>query len=170
MGDDPRDQACSGARTRGDGSGSADIGDNCAMTITIKSPEDIEKMRIAGRLAAEVLQVVAPHVKPGVTVNAATLETAVKDAGFTDDQWDGVLARALDEKKLFRHTLPRPKTRPEIRYGREPQTEGELPPKGDMWALFKLLPHISRWPRVEICGRLSLREPHPHISRGAFKP
>ena len=37
------------------------------MAITIKTPEDIEKMRIAGRLAAEVLRVVEPHVKPGVT-------------------------------------------------------------------------------------------------------
>jgi methionyl aminopeptidase len=37
------------------------------MNVSIKTPEDIEKMRIAGRLAAEVLQVVAPHVKPGVS-------------------------------------------------------------------------------------------------------
>ena len=37
------------------------------MNITIKTPDEIEKMRVAGRLAAEVLQVVAPHVKPGVT-------------------------------------------------------------------------------------------------------
>ena len=37
------------------------------MKITIKSEQDIEKMRIAGRLAAEVLQIVAPHVKAGVT-------------------------------------------------------------------------------------------------------
>jgi methionyl aminopeptidase len=37
------------------------------MRITIKSPQDIERMRVAGRLAAEVLQVVAPHVKPGVS-------------------------------------------------------------------------------------------------------
>src|SRR5688572_24388128 len=37
------------------------------MAITIKTPEEIEKMRVAGRLAAEVLQVVAPHVKAGVT-------------------------------------------------------------------------------------------------------
>jgi methionine aminopeptidase type I len=37
------------------------------MPITIKTPEEIEKMRVAGRLAAEVLQVVAPHVKAGVT-------------------------------------------------------------------------------------------------------
>ncbi len=37
------------------------------MKISIKSEQDVEKMRIAGRLAAEVLQIVAPHVKPGVT-------------------------------------------------------------------------------------------------------
>ena len=37
------------------------------MAISIKTPDEIEKMRIAGRLAAEVLQVVAPHVKPGAT-------------------------------------------------------------------------------------------------------
>ncbi|MBB5014851.1 type I methionyl aminopeptidase [Rehaibacterium terrae] len=37
------------------------------MAVTLKSPQDIEKMRVAGRLAAEVLQVVAPHVRPGVT-------------------------------------------------------------------------------------------------------
>ncbi len=35
--------------------------------MTLKTPQDIEGMRVAGRLAAEVLQVVAPHVKPGVT-------------------------------------------------------------------------------------------------------
>ena len=35
--------------------------------ITLKTPQDIERMRVAGRLAAEVLQVVAPHVKPGVS-------------------------------------------------------------------------------------------------------
>lgn len=39
------------------------------MSITIKSPEEIQKMRIAGRLAAEVLEVVAPHVKPGITTD-----------------------------------------------------------------------------------------------------
>ena len=43
------------------------MGDNCPMPITLKTPDEIEKMRVAGRLAAEVLQVVAPHVKPGVT-------------------------------------------------------------------------------------------------------
>jgi len=37
------------------------------MSVTIKTPEQIEKMRVAGRLAAEVLEMIAPHVKPGVT-------------------------------------------------------------------------------------------------------
>jgi methionyl aminopeptidase len=39
------------------------------MTITIKSPSDIAAMRIAGRLASEVLDMLTPHVKAGVTTN-----------------------------------------------------------------------------------------------------
>ena len=37
------------------------------MTITIKSATDVEGMRLAGRLASEVLDMLAPHVKAGVT-------------------------------------------------------------------------------------------------------
>ncbi|HEY7761062.1 MAG TPA: type I methionyl aminopeptidase [Burkholderiales bacterium] len=37
------------------------------MSVTIKSPEDIDKMRVAGRLASEVLDFITPHVKAGVT-------------------------------------------------------------------------------------------------------
>jgi methionyl aminopeptidase len=37
------------------------------MTVTIKTPEEIEKMRIAGRLAAEVLEMITPHVQAGIT-------------------------------------------------------------------------------------------------------
>jgi len=37
------------------------------MAVTIKTPQEVEKMRVAGRLAAEVLKIVAPHVQPGVT-------------------------------------------------------------------------------------------------------
>ncbi|MBI1943458.1 MAG: type I methionyl aminopeptidase [Betaproteobacteria bacterium] len=37
------------------------------MSVVIKTQEEIEKMRVAGRLAAEVLDYIAPHVKPGVT-------------------------------------------------------------------------------------------------------
>lgn len=35
--------------------------------IHIKTPEEIEKMRIAGRLAAEVLEMIEPYVVPGVS-------------------------------------------------------------------------------------------------------
>jgi len=37
------------------------------MTISIKTPEQIEKMRVAGRLAAEVLEMIEPHIKAGLT-------------------------------------------------------------------------------------------------------
>jgi methionyl aminopeptidase len=37
------------------------------MAVTIKTPEEIEKMRVAGRLAADVLRMIAPHVQPGIT-------------------------------------------------------------------------------------------------------
>ena len=36
------------------------------MSIKLKSAEEIEKMRLAGRLAADVLHMIAPHVKAGV--------------------------------------------------------------------------------------------------------
>ncbi len=36
------------------------------MPVTIKTPEEIEKMRVAGRLAGEVLRMIRPHVVPGV--------------------------------------------------------------------------------------------------------
>jgi len=39
------------------------------MTVTIKTPEEIEKMRIAGRLAAEVLEMIGPYVQAGITTN-----------------------------------------------------------------------------------------------------
>jgi methionyl aminopeptidase len=37
--------------------------------IIIHTTEEIEKMRIAGRLAAEVLEMIEPHVKEGVTTS-----------------------------------------------------------------------------------------------------
>lgn len=40
------------------------------MKVQIKTSEDIEKMRVAGRLAAEVLEMIGPYVKVGVTTEA----------------------------------------------------------------------------------------------------
>jgi len=38
-----------------------------STAVFVKSPEEIGKMRVAGRLASEVLQMIGPHVQPGVT-------------------------------------------------------------------------------------------------------
>ena len=37
------------------------------MSVQIKTPEEMEKMRVAGRLAASVLEMIGEHVQPGVT-------------------------------------------------------------------------------------------------------
>ncbi|NOX42246.1 MAG: type I methionyl aminopeptidase [Gammaproteobacteria bacterium] len=39
------------------------------MAVTIKTIEEIEKMRIAGRLAADVLVMIEPYVKAGISTN-----------------------------------------------------------------------------------------------------
>ncbi len=39
------------------------------MSIHIKSADEIEKMRVAGRLAADVLEMIAPHVQIGITTD-----------------------------------------------------------------------------------------------------
>ncbi len=44
--------------------------DNWGMTITYKDAEGVQGMRVAGRLASEVLDYLTPHVQPGVTTNA----------------------------------------------------------------------------------------------------
>jgi methionyl aminopeptidase len=37
------------------------------MTVSIKTQEEIDKMRVAGRLAGEVLEMIVPHVQAGVS-------------------------------------------------------------------------------------------------------
>ncbi len=39
------------------------------MNVSIKTPEEQDKMRVAGRLAADVLDMIGEYVKPGVTTN-----------------------------------------------------------------------------------------------------
>ncbi|MEW6996532.1 type I methionyl aminopeptidase [Colwelliaceae bacterium BS250] len=51
------------------------------MTIAIKSQDEIEKMRVAGKLAASVLDMIGPHVKAGIT----TAELDAICAKFTSD-------------------------------------------------------------------------------------
>ena len=45
------------------------IGNINLMPVTIKTAEEIEKMRVAGKLASQVLDMIIPHVVPGVTTN-----------------------------------------------------------------------------------------------------
>jgi methionyl aminopeptidase len=40
------------------------------MAVQIKSAEEVAAMRVAGRLAAEVLDFLTPHVRPGITTGA----------------------------------------------------------------------------------------------------
>src|SRR4029078_8844551 len=37
------------------------------MPVVLKTSDDLERMRLAGRLASEVLDFITPHVKAGVT-------------------------------------------------------------------------------------------------------
>jgi methionyl aminopeptidase len=39
------------------------------MPVTIKTPDEQAKMRVAGQLAAAVLDMIAPHVQPGITTD-----------------------------------------------------------------------------------------------------
>lgn len=47
------------------------------MSVTIRTPDEIAKMRIAGRMAAECLELIEPHVVPGVTT--AELDQIIHD-------------------------------------------------------------------------------------------
>jgi methionyl aminopeptidase len=38
-----------------------------ASTVTIKTEKDLEKLRVSGRLAAQVLEMIGEYVKPGIT-------------------------------------------------------------------------------------------------------
>ncbi len=39
------------------------------MAVVMTNPEEIQKMRVAGRLAAEVLEMIEPQIKPGMTTD-----------------------------------------------------------------------------------------------------
>lgn len=59
------------------------------MSIKIKTAEEIEKMRVAGRLAAEVLEMIGPFVKAGVTTDE--LNTICHDYILAQDAYPAPL-------------------------------------------------------------------------------
>jgi len=62
------------------------------VTAIIKTPEEIEKMRVAGKLAAEVLTMIGPYVKKGVTTDE--LNTICHDY-IVNEQTSGTCAFKL---------------------------------------------------------------------------
>ncbi|WP_297422871.1 type I methionyl aminopeptidase [uncultured Acinetobacter sp.] len=71
----------------------------------IRSAEDIEKMRVAGRLAAEVLDMIKPHIVPGVT----TLELDTICHDYIVKQQDAIPAclgyGAAPGRPAFQHVI-----------------------------------------------------------------
>ncbi len=56
------------------------------MAVEIKSPEDIEKMRAVGRLAAEQLEMIEQHIRPGITtgeIDRICHEFTISEQGAT---------------------------------------------------------------------------------------
>lgn len=58
------------------------------MSIQIKSEDEIAKMRVAGQLACDVLEMIAPHVKAGITTN----ELDALCAEYTDKVQEAISA------------------------------------------------------------------------------
>ena len=91
------------------------MGDNDPMTINLKTPQEIEQMRVAGRLAAEVLQMIAPYVKPGVSteeLDRICHEHIVKVQGTTPANigYRGYpKATCISANNVICHGIPGPK-------------------------------------------------------------
>lgn len=47
--------------------------ESAVMAVELKTPQDIEHMRVAGRLASEVLDFITPHVQAGITTGELDL-------------------------------------------------------------------------------------------------
>ena len=62
--------------------------------ITIYRPEDFEGMRRAGRLAAETLDMLVPHMVPGVTTAEAEELRVLKRRNRLLEQENEILRRA----------------------------------------------------------------------------
>ena len=70
------------------------------MKASIKTAEQIEKMRVAGRLAAETLEMIAPYVAPGITTgeldriaSANVVNRSFIGMGYYDTKTPSVILR-----------------------------------------------------------------------------
>ena len=71
------------------------------MSIVIKNADEIEKMRAAGKLAAQVLEMIVPHV----VVGATTDQLNAICAQYTEEQ--GAISAPLNYCLLYTSPSPR---------------------------------------------------------------
>lgn len=69
------------------------------MSVSIKTPADIEGMRRAGRMTAEILDYIGPFVKPGVTTD----ELDALCHRFMLDVQKGIAANVNYTPRAIRH-------------------------------------------------------------------
>ena len=73
------------------------------MAITLKSREEIEKMRVAGRLASEVLDFIESYVRPGMTTAELDERLRVAVRALRAVDWQiGSLLDAVRRRRLHR--------------------------------------------------------------------
>ncbi|WP_435336914.1 type I methionyl aminopeptidase [Acinetobacter sp. LH3_13] len=87
-----------------------------ALRVSIKSEQDIEKLRISGRLAAQVLQMIGEYVKPGVTTEylddlchdyiVNTLKVVPANVGYHGY----TKTTCISPNEVVCHGIPSPKT------------------------------------------------------------
>src|SRR6202007_1976025 len=91
----------------------------CRLMVTRKSRREIEKMRIAGRIVAEVLALVQSELKPGVTtghldrlaerhIRSAGAVPSFKGYGHRSNPFPASLCVSIDEEVV--HGIPGERT------------------------------------------------------------
>src|ERR1700680_3376804 len=113
-----------------------------ALAVASHRPEDFEGMRKAGRLAAEVLDLLVPEVKAGVTTEA-----------LDKIAFDYVLAHGALPARLgyrgYRHTLHLDQSCRLSRHSQRPATKGRRHSQHRRdrhrgWVAWRYQPHVLR--------------------------
>ena len=71
------------------------------MAVVLKSVDELDRMRLAGRLAAEVLDFIAPYVKPGVTtgkLNDLCHDYMVNEQGTVPAPLNALASRSIPQR------------------------------------------------------------------------
>lgn len=146
------------------------------MSVSIKTPEAIAKMRVAGKLAAEVLEMIEPHVKVGVTteiLNTLCHEyiTQVQHAVPAPLNYDGFpKSICTSVNHVVCHGIPNEKPLKEgdiINIDVTVIKDGYHGDTSKMFAVGKISPHAQRLIDVtQQCLYLGIRMVKPGITLG----